>query len=1100
MRSASTLFDKLFGTYGQGHPTKQPIKFARTLVTELSLSAVTLLTRHAGEVISQTLFVEKGWKCTNALANDLWMQAVANKNHVGSYRLVPVPQLPPDFLTGQTLLGVLVLEGEGEAVKLLDNSLLHRISLYAARFLRGELERRLLQAHRKLASIQNRAAVSADAYYHVAKQIRKTLHLGGTCGIFTWRKGTLQPVAVLRGELQQVTKVSKRSRRLETGIALDGLSRKDIEGIEAFVWDKQANHITALLRETPVEAGSDIPSMGVSGIRLEKNVDPELGKRVQAVLEAIEQKHWGKGLSCIICPLTWRHAFLGAVFIWSEVPQAFTLEEALTARDLASYCVAAMARDQRIEGELDLLEQTATLYPDISLHTNPSLRAFLTTLCRRFRVHRSADLVTLIPYDHRTGEMQLALAASSPRTEIFSSTPTHEGSLRKVLAEGELEWHASESSSFGEDSFVKKEDIKSFFAVALKMKKIISDESSSNAYKEVESPIGVLFVDYKRERRHFSQSGKASEVGFSEYEKKWIRRYAKIAQEYLSVYDRLAWQHRVDDAITEIYHELVQKDANPEEILRKILETGMALVEATAGLLAVPSDDFYGLTVLQTKGYPSDKEKAEINFGQGVTGACAQRRKPVVIANSDDPTTWPSGVEPLRWVPGSKSELAVPLLSNDTAAGLIGVLNVDSNRALAAFGRQEEEALQRLAEAGVIAINMLRDLRQKQSIVKISEEIKRLRSEDEIYRIVLQEIVDVTGAFVAIARGPDPTQRFLIKKKFVSRRSARSLMSEKEELAWSETPLPLDQGLTAQAFHNRKTEIVKDTWVDAPPHYLQCRKETRSEIAVPVALDADHIGVLNIQHVQPYVLMRYQGLIEALAFQASFSLYQMRRLDTKLLAKDVEVLNAGSELSFFVSHSIGRFFSEIREMAAEHTEQLKMKMIWERAEQGLQKTENLAGWLPGTWQEPVIVKPVYIIRDFLETLKSSPFIGDAQISFTCDPESEDKHIQAKGKLLEWCLERIIENSSRHRSREITIFASSTLSEFKIEIANDGDPLLPGRKPEELYAQNKPWRPEGHGMALVLCSKYVSGMHGQIWSEKREPAGLITYLQFPLHIE
>ena len=148
----------------------------------------------------------------------------------------------------------------------------------------------------------------------------------------------------------------------------------------------------------------------------------------------------------------------------------------------------------------------------MSLQCNLPLQAFLSTLCDRVRVHRSADLVALIPYNPITGEMRLEMVASSRPMKIPSPQPTWEGGiLRTVLENGEVEWHRSGvfffrarlSGGAGADS--------TFFAVALKVRKQISEQ-----YAEAEYPIGVLFVDYKRERRHFPR-GDRPEVGvFSE--------------------------------------------------------------------------------------------------------------------------------------------------------------------------------------------------------------------------------------------------------------------------------------------------------------------------------------------------------------------------------------------------------------------------------------------------------------------------------------------------------------------------------------------------------------------------------------------------------
>jgi GAF domain-containing protein len=63
------------------------------------------------------------------------------------------------------------------------------------------------------------------------------------------------------------------------------------------------------------------------------------------------------------------------------------------------------------------------------------------------------------------------------------------------------------------------------------------------------------------------------------------------------------------------------------------------------------------------------------------------------------------------------------------------------------------------------------------------------------------------------------------------------------------TRIPLGQGICGAAATEKATIVVDD--VNADPRYLACSIETRSEIVVPIMIDGDVLGEIDIDSDKP---------------------------------------------------------------------------------------------------------------------------------------------------------------------------------------------------------------------------------------------------------
>ncbi|MBS1262625.1 MAG: Free methionine-R-sulfoxide reductase [Calditrichaeota bacterium] len=67
--------------------------------------------------------------------------------------------------------------------------------------------------------------------------------------------------------------------------------------------------------------------------------------------------------------------------------------------------------------------------------------------------------------------------------------------------------------------------------------------------------------------------------------------------------------------------------------------------------------------------------------------------------------------------------------------------------------------------------------------------------------------------------------------------------------ATEHTRIPVGEGICGLAARTRESVVVDD--VDAHPEYLACFPDTRSEIVVPILMDGDAVGEIDIDGDEP---------------------------------------------------------------------------------------------------------------------------------------------------------------------------------------------------------------------------------------------------------
>ncbi|MCL6505559.1 MAG: SpoIIE family protein phosphatase [Bryobacteraceae bacterium] len=241
-----------------------------------------------------------------------------------------------------------------------------------------------------------------------------------------------------------------------------------------------------------------------------------------------------------------------------------------------------------------------------------------------------------------------------------------------------------------------------------------------------------------------------------------------------------------------------------------------------------------------------------IPLGQGITGAAAERREPVLVGDVRKDPRYLNAVDVVR------SELAVPMVARNK---LVGVIDIQSTR-LNAYGEYERSMLRLIASRVASAIDNARLYRRVErqnrtlrTLARLSQEFSSTLSLDDVLARIaegVRSLIPYDSFSVLLV----DEQRRLLRHRFSYRYDERARLDN----------LPLGKGITGAAVEAREVIKVDDTLAD--PRYIPSHPDIRSEVAVPLIargrvigvmdLESEHIGFFTEDHVRTLSLLAPQ--------------------------------------------------------------------------------------------------------------------------------------------------------------------------------------------------------------------------------------------------
>ncbi|MEM3697135.1 MAG: GAF domain-containing protein [Candidatus Bathyarchaeia archaeon] len=232
---------------------------------------------------------------------------------------------------------------------------------------------------------------------------------------------------------------------------------------------------------------------------------------------------------------------------------------------------------------------------------------------------------------------------------------------------------------------------------------------------------------------------------------------------------------------------------------------------------------------------------------------------------------------------GVLSELAVPMKVGNN---VLGVLNVESKK-LSAFDKEDRKLLEILASHAATAISNLKRQERLSALNEYGRNLNMAKSMDEIYKLTLDAMEKTLGfeyASILMVRG-----KMLC---MVAHRGYSKIPSLK-------LPLDGEKGITVRAARTKRSVIIPD--VTKEKAYVRGGEGIRSELAVPIKVGKNVIGVLNVESKKIAAFDKEdKKLLETLAYHAATAISNLKRRErlftlskklTNLMKSSTEIMH-----------------------------------------------------------------------------------------------------------------------------------------------------------------------------------------------------------------
>jgi sigma-B regulation protein RsbU (phosphoserine phosphatase) len=250
-----------------------------------------------------------------------------------------------------------------------------------------------------------------------------------------------------------------------------------------------------------------------------------------------------------------------------------------------------------------------------------------------------------------------------------------------------------------------------------------------------------------------------------------------------------------------------------------------------------------------------------VKLGEGITGTAAATRQPVLVGDVRKDPRYLNALDAVR------AEMAVPMVARGR---LVGVIDVESTRTDAYT--EDDRALVRVIAARVaVTIDNARLFR------RVERQNRTLRTLTHISR-EFSSILDLNELLKRIAESLKTLidyDAFSILLLDRSRNCLRHRFSVRHDQRVELDNVPVGRGITGAAVEQRQVIRADNTLQD--PRYIRSHADVRSEVAVPLMVHDEVIGVFDLESDQyAYFTDDHVRMLSLLAPQIASSVENAR--------------------------------------------------------------------------------------------------------------------------------------------------------------------------------------------------------------------------------
>ena len=492
----------------------------------------------------------------------------------------------------------------------------------------------------------------------------------------------------------------------------------------------------------------------------------------------------------------------------------------------------------------------------------------------------------------------------------------------------------------------------------------------------------------------------------------------------------------------------------------KLLQAAMDLTGAKGGNISVVTPDGRYLDY-KAKKVPIEYVYKRLEVGgKSIQGQVAQRKEPVLIPNVKKHPIWKEFYH--EGVQETLSELTVPILERSakdaTDAHIIGIVNLEHPEENA-FSEHDKKLVELICEHAKIVIKIAQDWER---LTKQQEQLNALFSSAQSISaamdkdILFQTILEQASQLAAGAHFATIQRKIGDRLKFEAVYPPELMGQLRSQIPNGEMPLS-GNGLTVRAAGRRKPVRVGNVALDTD--FVEVGgKITKAELAVPVLMDGDVWGVLNVESPEFEAFDdNDEKTLIALSELLVASLKHMERHQALKFERErqarIETVNEFAMLTMYMAHRIKGKLSHIAPDAVDIQESLdaahlavldnmqsvhhKLKEITRRSKEAIE--------ILSTIRQPFIfkLKRGVDLADVLNSVLER--MGPLDSTIIRTPEwNHDRFVIASPTLLEEVFKILLDNSqdAMPHGGVVTISTNDRQAEWLSIAVRDNGPGMP----------------------------------------------------------
>ena len=282
-----------------------------------------------------------------------------------------------------------------------------------------------------------------------------------------------------------------------------------------------------------------------------------------------------------------------------------------------------------------------------------------------------------------------------------------------------------------------------------------------------------------------------------------------------------------------------------DTVLDIITQKAAEVLDAESGTLFL-TDLETGELVFQVAVGPSASDLIGMRLapGTGIVGAAAESQQPIIVNDAQRDKRWSSKTDE-RSGYITRALIAVPLISKGVSIGVLEVLNKKDG---SPFDKQDQQLLMAFASQAAVAIENARLFTQTdQALADRVAELSMFQRIDRALNATLdlQHVIELTLDWAMQMTGAEVGAICTLDEERGGLFVVASRGYPPEFDRYREKPWLVSVGVIGRAVRLGQTIVVDDVTTD--PDYVITVPETRSQMAVPLRLGDQVIGVINLE-------------------------------------------------------------------------------------------------------------------------------------------------------------------------------------------------------------------------------------------------------------